>query len=350
MNITALFLAGMDLPNNNNLEKFTQTAFYKSYKTELATSWDRFQKTNLYKMRDWWDIKIAQTYDKDIFYPFSGPDIMNILAFFPDGDTYTMFGLEPVGTVPNPFNKTDAELIAGLKTMRKSLNTILRANFFITGDMAKDIKNNSFNGISAFLMSFLAKCNYTVIEAKNIAINDQSILVPWEDSDAKINWGNPPASQRIPGVEITFKKGTGKTQVVRYFNVNVIDENLKNRNQNFIPYIEKNKSYATMIKSASYLMHNNIKYNKIRSTILDYSCFIIQDDSGIPLKYFKNNEWNVSLHGVYDKPISKFSYRMQIDLKEAYKKSTGILAFHYGYGHGKKSNLLTAKKLNHYNK
>ena len=345
-NITALFLAGMDLPPNNNLEKFTQTAFYKSYKTGFATGWDRFQKPNLDKMRNWWKEKITLTYNKDILYPFSGPDIMNVLAFFPDGSSYIMFGLEPVGTVPIPYDKSDAELINGLNAIRKSLHTIFSVNFFKTIELTEDIKNNSFCGISAFLMVFLAKCGYTVIDAKNVTIDKESALVPWEASDAKINWRNPPVSQRIPGIEVSFNKGEGKTQVVRYFNLNVIDENLK-KLPNFIPYITKNTSYATILKSASYLMHNdNIKFTKIREAIIDSSDFIIQDDSGIPIKYFKRNEWIVDLHGVYTMPIPLFSNKYQRDLKEAYKSSTGIVPFSYGYNYKiGESNLLTAKKI-----
>jgi len=346
-NITALFLAGLDLPPNNNLEKFTQTAFYKSYKSEFTTSWNRFQKPNLDKMRNWWKSKIAKNFDKNISYPFSGPDIMNVLTFFPDGDTYIMFGLEPVGTIPNPFDKTDAELINGLNAMRRSLNTILSVNFFKTINMAEEIKNNPFNGISALLMTFLAKCGYTVIEAKNVAIDNQSNLVAWEAADARINWQNPPASQRIPGVEISFRKGNGKTQIVRYFNLNVIDDNLSRRNPNFIPYYVKSAPHATMLKSASYLMHNDdIKFTRIRAAILNSSDFIVQDDSGIPLRYFKSNEWNVALHGVYTKPIALFSNRAQPDLREAYKASTGVLPFSYGYDYRKdESNLLTAEKI-----
>jgi len=346
-NITALFLAGMDLPSNNNLEKFTQTEFYKSYKSELSTGWNRFQKPNLDKMRSWWKEKINLTYNKDILYPFSGPDIMNALTFFPDGDTYTMFGLEPVGTVPIPYDASETELINGLNSIKKSLHTIFRVNFFKTKDMAKNIKNNSFSGISALIMAFLAKCGYTVIDAKNITIDSKSVLVPWEASDAAINWKEPPASQRIPGIEISFKNGDGKTQIVRYFNVNVLDENL-NKLQNFIPYLTKHTSYATILKSASYLMHNDYtKFTKIRSAILDSSDFIIQDDSGIPLRYFKNNEWTVALHGSYNKPIDLFENKIQYDLKIAYyKSSTGTLPFSYGYAHKKgESNLLTAKKI-----
>ena len=345
-NVTALFLAGMDLPPNSALEKFTQSAFYKAYKAEFAASWNRFQKPNLDKMSMWWKEKLAKNFNQNISYPFSGPDIMNVLTFFPDADNYILFGLEPVGAIPNPFTITDAERTNGLIALRKSLNNILRLNFFVTAHMAEDIKNTHFNGISAILMALLAKCGYTVVDAKNAAIDDQANLVPWEDSDAKTHWRNPPASQRIPGIEITFKKGDGKTQTVRYFNVNVEDNNLSKRCQNFIPYFMKIAPYATMLKSASYLLHNDDrKFTKIRETILNSSDFIIQDDSGIPLRYFTNKEWAVSLHGVYNKPIKQFKNKVQPDLQKAFKSSTGVLPFSYGYGYPYKQNLLTASRI-----
>ena len=345
-NITALLLAGMDLPHDSALDKFAQSAFYKAYKAEFAASWNRFQKPNLDKMSMWWKEKLAKNFKQNISYPFSGPDIMNVVTFFPDADSYTLFGLEPVGAIPNPFTVTDTELAGGLKALRKSLNNILHLNFFITANMAEDIKNTHFNGISAILMALLAKCGYTVIDAKNVAIDDQANLVAWEDSDAKIHWRNPPTSQRIPGIEITFKKGDGKTQTVRYFNINVEDNNLNKRCQNFVPYIMKAAPYATMLKSASYLLHNaDRKYTKIRETILNSSDFIIQDDSGIPLRYFTNKEWAVSLHGVYNKPIKQFKNKVQPDLQKAFKATTGVLPFSYGYGYPYKQNLLTASRI-----
>jgi len=104
---------------------------------------------------------------------------------------------------------------------------------------------------------------------------------------------------------------------------------------------------ATMLKSASYLMHNdNKRYTKIRTAILNSSDFIIQDDSGIPLRYFNKNEWTLAFHGVYAQPIKLFNNRHQPDLKQAYTASTGVLPFSYGYAYKKgKSNVLTASRI-----
>jgi len=158
-------------------------------------------------------------------------------------------------------------------------------------------------------------------------------------------WENQPKN-RVPGVEIAFKGNSGKIQKIRYYMLNVIDNALTVSSPNFIPYLLKEGRYTTVIKSASYLMHNDtIKFTKIRKAILDSSDYIIQDDSGIPLRYFQKG-WSMKFHGFYDRPIPLFSNRTQNDLKEAMKKhSTGILPFSYGYDYKKgESNLMTAER------
>jgi hypothetical protein len=72
----------------------------------------------------------------------------------------------------------------------------------------------------------------------------------------------------------------------------------------------------------------------------------VQDDSGIPFRFFQPEEWDVALHGVYDNPIPLFKKLAQGDLRKAVKeKSTGVLPFSYGYHHQKEqSNLLIAEK------
>jgi hypothetical protein len=72
----------------------------------------------------------------------------------------------------------------------------------------------------------------------------------------------------------------------------------------------------------------------------------VQDDSGIPLRYFTFFDWDVALYGVYDKPIKLFASFAQSDLKKSMKeKSLGALPFSYGYNFQTgTSNLFIAEK------
>ena len=333
---TARFLAGKPLSESSTLYRITTSDSYKKYAAELSESWKKFQSPNLDKMRSWWESHAVKKSEKNILYPFSGPDIMNVLTFFPDGDTYTLFGLEPPGAIPDPYNMSEKQIYSGLGGIRHSLNSILRVNFFRTKSMAVDLGNASFNSIAGLVMLFLVKEGYTIDDMRKITIDDEGGLTVFGTA-----WKHP-----VHGVEISFRKDNGKLQIMRYFSVNVSNQSLEANSPNFVPYIAKGHPYCTFIKSASYLMHKEAGFSKIRSAILNFSSSVVQDDSGIPLRCFLPEEWNVGLHGVYDKPIALFANSVQPDLRKGMKeKSTGILPFSYGYHYRKEqSNLLIAEK------
>ena len=58
---------------------------------------------------------------------------------------------------------------------------------------------------------------------------------------------------------------------------------------------------TTYIKSASYLLHYRPSRN-IRSLILAKSRFVLEDDTGIPLRFFPPETWQARLYGEYIKP------------------------------------------------
>jgi len=345
--ITAKFIAGMGSSENPALSRYAQSSYYRNYASRIKSGWDRFQKPNMEKIASWWSSHAPDSYNSTVLYPFSGPDIMNALTFFPDAKLYIMFGLESPGTVPDATSMPARSITRGLNNLQKSLNTIFHVNFFRTKGMAKNLGNKSFNGTTGLLMFFLSMNGYEVLDARKIAIDSRSRIASWKASDDSINWQKPPASRRIPGVEIVFRRKGKEPQKLRYFMLNVIDYALANHSPNFIPYLEKEGPFTTIIKSASYLMHNDtVKFTRIRSAILSNSDYILQDDSGIPLRYLKKDNWKVTFHGFYNGPIPLFSHRMQKDLKAAMEKySTGILPFSYGYDYREnESNLITAEK------
>lgn len=170
----------------------------------------------------------------------------------------------------------------------------------------------------------------------------------WIDDNSLITTLSPVTKQNkyIPGVEIFFKDNSGYIKRVRYFQINVIDNSLSTYT-NFIPHLESYNRYTTIIKSASYLMHNDNKFIKIRDLTLNHSDLILQDDSGIALKFFSPYQWKLTFFGVYTKPLTVFAQRYQAELKEKFDTlSKGPLPFSYGYNRGiGKSNLMLAERV-----
>ena len=72
----------------------------------------------------------------------------------------------------------------------------------------------------------------------------------------------------------------------------------------------------------------------------------MQDDSGIPYRYFDNASWNVQLYGQYQRPYGSFRWLEQPTLRKAYESGNAKpLSLRIGYGYSKiASNLLLAKR------
>jgi hypothetical protein len=118
--------------------------------------------------------------------------------------------------------------------------------------------------------------------------------------------------------------------------------------KDLVQYFKNIDIKSTYLKSASYLMHRHESFSIIRDLILEESEFLLQDDSGIPVKYFDQNKWDLTFYGNYSFPISLFAERHQEDLKEIYlKKEQKVkpLPFGIGYQYVKgTSNLMLARK------
>ena len=335
---TALFLAAEDIPASSPLYEMTLHKKYLAYKEQIDRCWSMVQEPNREKIELWkMDNMPAKTGAK-VLYPFSGPDMLNALTFFPIADEYILFGLEAPGEIPSLTGKNPDRIIAGLKELRAVLNTMIWVNFFKTNDMRKDIGTSEYDSTTSVIMFFIARSGYKLMNVKKIWIGPGGSVT-----------GAPPVEQDIStvtGVEFQFCDSRGKKKRARYFQINVSDQSVSFTTV-FVPYLNRQKRFSTIIKSASYLMFYQGRFDTIRSVILAQSGLIIQDDSGIPYRYFTGDTWDLSLHGIYNKPIAKFGSMYQADFKESMNRlSKGPLPFSYGYHYKQnQSNLMIAERI-----
>jgi hypothetical protein len=348
---TARFLAGKGVAADSPLSAWAQGSAYTDYAAQVTTGWNRFAQPNLSELQRWWKKQVGANANL-VFYPFSGPDLANALALFPDAETYVLFGLEPIGAIPEARAMSPEALTAGLNGVRLSLDTLFEANFFVTRGMQRKVGQTPLNGVAGLLMLFLSLSDCTVTQARRIAIGPEATLQAGTADDETSTWQNPRPS-RVPGVEFTFTRAGGKPQTVRYFMLNVDDAALTKSAPNFLPWVKRLGPLATIIKSASYLLHQDSSkepppsFDQLRTVLLAQSQLLVQDDSGVPLKYFSREHWKLTFHGAYEAPIPMFSNRLQKDLKlELSMNSTGRLPFSYGYNRKRgEANLMTAVRI-----
>ncbi len=336
-NDVAKYIAGLPLQSANVIDSaLTNNPAWKEYSTNFSKSWMKLDTTKIRKMKIWRDNELKNVTSKTVFYPFSGADFLNGFTFFPSADKYIMVGLEPVGTLPN-FHKglSKDSLSTYFYQVHQSLYAIMNFSFFRTISMKSDFKNKDMNGTIHLILLFMERTGNSITDIKPVDVNEKGEIVGVENGSSVSN----------KGVEIDFVNSDSVLKKVYYFSVNLDNDHL-NKNQNFITLINQQNDVVTYIKSASYLMHESY-FTSIRDLILRKSNYILEDDSGIPYRYFKTNEWTSTFYGKYSGAISLFPNKFQKDLDSCYKHNASPKPLDFGIGYKYKlgeSNLLFFKK------
>ena len=327
-NTTAAVLAGVK-NSAGSLRQYLDSNAWKENATFIDSSWNRLERSRLSKMRNWRDkeFNAINQNEKTLFYPFSGPDFLTAYTFFPNVEKYIMLGLEPIGRLPEITKMKAKDADQYVHCLKVSLNDIFNKSYFITQYMSRDLNNQKVNGTLPILSFFIKRTGNEIADIKYVVkINNDSIIeVPYDYKDKK----NQPFGVRIDIV------CSGQAKSVYYFRYDVSDKKF-NDTTAFFKYLNKMQTpIATYVKSASYLLHNDFMSN-MRKFILAKSDDVVEDDTGIPFKYFiEKNNWNTKVYGEYQRPVKDFKWLdRQKELQAVFDKdSTNIpkLPFHLGY-------------------
>jgi len=336
-NDCARFLAGLPNPGGS-LESLESKPAWIKYAAASKRNWENFARTQLGPMRQWAARELGAAPTAAVFYPFSGPDFLNVYTLFPGARTYVLAALEPVGALPD-FATLD--LPNFLARMQNSLSQYLYTDYFVTAKMHAQIAQTELAGVLPVLLFFLAREQTRVLEVQQVVLKADGALA---EQPGAASGGNP--GPGIPGVRLIFTgPDTAAPQTLYYFQVNLQDHSLK-KNPQFAAYLKGMGPLTTFTKSASFLLASPFSA-AIRQLILEQSRYVLQDDSGIPLQNFAAATWNLKFYGTYKGPISYFKNRYQEDLAQVYNKGKDVYPLPFGIGYHFRpgtSNLLFAAK------
>ncbi len=309
-----------------------QRAAWTDYSKTAASDWNRLKRRYVDRISAWRSKYLQKSPAvNSVFYPFSGPDATNPLAFFPDAGEYVLVGLEPAGCIPSKVEDFTPEYWPAL---REGWQTAASMGFFKTENMERDLAEGPASGVLPVLLFLIARAGNSVVDVTPVGITPTGVLIESNDK----------AATETRGLTIHFKDPRQRLRTLRYFALNLQNRRL-DRKPGTTKYLRTLPPGGTLVKSASYLMHKKY-FSTIRSVILSRSSVVIEDDSGIPYHYFfEPPVWDVRLFGAYDQPIKLFETGVQDDLKAAYDARTGVepLDFSIGYKwRPNESNLLLA--------
>lgn len=322
----ARILAGMDVSQDSPLADWMAKEYWKKHKDEMDRMWATCRET-LDKIDTFaeTDLKDINDKAKSVFYPFSGPDFPYAAAFFPKPTTYWFMALEKTGSIPDMDRMSEHTF----SMYRNAMRTHLKSSYFITNAMDNDLANNVIDGTIPIIMVLMARMDFHIASITYQVLADDGSLTP-SDKPTDV-------------VEIKyFNRDENVMRTVYYLYANLRDEYFKAGTQALIDKFDP-ATTAGYTKSCSYCMHKP-HFSQARNDMLQHAFAVVQDDTGVPYRFFEPDKWDVTLYGGYTHPLAAFeSYTYQLDLVQAYK-GDGIKPLDFKHGYMKVSSLIVARK------
>ncbi|MGK7872639.1 MAG: hypothetical protein AB4426_04800 [Xenococcaceae cyanobacterium] len=328
---TAKLIAGMKVEDTSAFADIQKSNAWINHRNFLENAWAKLEPQQLSKVRKWSaeELKSINASSPSIFYPFSGPDFLYAYSLFPQASEYVLVALEPVGTIPDFEKLSASERNLKLQQIRGSLHAIMQWSFFRTNDMKVDMARQ---GTVPFLFLFMARTNNRILDVEYIGLDKEANI-------QKLDEG------MIPGVKISFvPEGERNPRTLYYFSTDLSNAGLE-KTPEFNEFVKKFDKPVTYLKAASYLMHYS-NFSTIRNLVLSQSVSLLQDDSGIPVKAFNSDKWNLNFYGNYTPPRAPFNQEeYQPDLMKIYRSNSNIKKIDFGIGYNfglNESNLMLA--------
>ena len=295
------------LPSTQTSFQWQPTADWLAHDPAIQAAWNDFQQQRYQPMQQWalTELPSRIPMPRVVRYFFGGPDLLSVMAFFPEAPTYILCGMEPVGKIKSIEELTPEELQVGAAQLRDVTKTFLLYGYFITKEMKAQMNSGPFQGVLPLLLTFLALSDHQIVSVEMLTLGG------------------------APGVKIRFvPRLGGAEQQLFYAQANLSNDG----SRSFLKWLRSFGQGAAYLKAASYLLHEN-EFSHTRDFLLTESTTILQDDSGIPLHFFEQNTWSFYFFGDYKGPIELFKKYYQSDLAAAYGASglRGPMPFGTGY-------------------
>ncbi len=351
VNSAARLLAGLP-PTYPGHFDLAESRAWKEHSAAMREAWSKVIAGRVTAMTAWRNtaIESACPAGKTLLYPFSGPDFFNAYWMFPACENYVLFGLEHIGDLPGLDNAGERDLGRLFGDVRASVSDLLDRNYFITENMSRQLRTSQLRGVVPLLIIPMALSGVEILRIvpHNLSHLQRERAVPAAAESAK-SAGTPVATgaartkaagqrpmRQMRGITIEFRtRGSARVQRLHYFTLDATDAGLAHYPE-FIDYLNGLAPTSTFMKAASYLLHSR-KFRKLSQTLLEVSDFLVQDDTGLPYKLLRSQQWDMRLYGAYSTPIPPFERAFQPMLDRDYRANRpDPLPFDFGYNYSDK--------------
>ncbi|MBK5970065.1 MULTISPECIES: hypothetical protein [Thiorhodovibrio] len=317
LNDSIRILAGLKVSESSPHADLMDSAAWQNYHQQIQRTWQRYntqQHDKVESFRDQW-LPPDVNQGRDLLYPFAGADFLYADLFFPRATNIYMFGLEPLGEIPGR-ERLNSTYYNGVI---RSTEDLLRLTFFRTKAMREDFRHN---GTVPLLSYFIVHRGHTIKDITYLRLDEDGI----------------PHQAPLPeatGARIAFQDGrSGRMRHVWYWRGDLGNQAFANTPglKHYVAGLPPSNLY---MKAASYLCHHR-GFEDACSLFRDRAVLSLQEDSGMPLRYFPEEVWDQTFFGQYREPISVFTdqlYRQGNALRNAFATAEQVheLPFPLGY-------------------
>jgi hypothetical protein len=325
----ARYLAGMPVSDGSPLAALTRDPQWQAHANAMNQSFAKIETRQLSNIRTWRATMLEPVIANRVcLYLFGGPDFLYANVFFPDAPAYVLQGLETVDSIPDLLTLPIQALDGTLQNIQISLNNELNYSYFETKDMREDFARSQLKGVLPVLFVFIARSGLSIAKVDYISLAPNGAVIDGFRSGVR-------------GVRMLLDDPrTGREKSLYYFSADLSNGSMGPGILRFCSNLGPTNSF---LKAASYLMHED-SFSTVRNLLLGVSASVVEDDSGIPVRYFTPDRWTLRFFGSYTSPIELFKKYYQTDLYQDYANNNPKpLTFGFGYQINRRtSNLIVA--------
>lgn len=295
------------------------------HKKEMDLSWNKLTNTRD-TITEYLKKKVYNPKVKTVIYPFSGIDVLNLFSFYPHCERFILFGLEDPG-YPNQYSSlTDKEKLIVKQGIRNLSDHLAGRNYFTYRKMKEETKKKELNGAYPVFVAFLRRMGKEILDSKEEVIVGKGIT--------------------YKGFTISlYDTKLKKEETLTYFKIFLIG-NEGVPGDGLYEYFSELKNVGIFTKSAEYLFHGE-KRKLVRDLLLKNADFVVQDESGFPIRFFPEELWKRQVFGRYERSWNLSGAvipEVQLELIQLSEMTNDTpLPFPFGYGYlGTKDNRQSA--------
>lgn len=239
-----------------------------------------YQKKFQAKMLDWSEKNLSKANYQTAFYPFSGPDVVTVMALYPKANYYVMVADQ----VPE-YDSIDQYEKLSKKSQQfecQMLTNFSRRGYYRTHDLnGKDGPKPRFIKLLVYNIAFTGS---KIKSVEVLTVNPDGLIL--------VKKGNDPAR----GVRFNLQTTDQREVTVDYLSADLSNGGLEKAAE-YQRAFSRKSSQVTLIKSASHLLQNP-RFSTMADILVKNSKWIVQDETGLDIVPLSNT-FDLDLYGKF---------------------------------------------------